>query len=67
MIKKLNEKELGHSFFYSLKINDFQHAYYVLQLGASVNTSYFIAKDELIYTISPHSLTQIFLSVKLHR
>jgi hypothetical protein len=45
MIKNLNEKELGHAFFYSLKFNDFEHAFYLIKLGASVNTSYFINQD----------------------
>jgi len=45
MIKSLNEKELGHAFFYSLKINDFEHAYYLLKLGAPINTSYFISQN----------------------
>lgn len=52
MIKNLSEKELGHAFFYALKFNDFEHAYYLLKLGAPVNTSYFISQDTLIYTIS---------------
>lgn len=52
MIKNLSEKELGHAFFYSLKINDLEHAYYLLKLGAPINTSYFINRDELVYTIS---------------
>lgn len=45
MIKNLSEKELGHAFFYSLKMGDFEHAYYLLKLGAPVNTSYFISQD----------------------
>jgi hypothetical protein len=45
MIKKLNERELGHALFYALKINDYEHALYIIKLGASVHTSYFVARD----------------------
>lgn len=52
MIKNLTEKELGHAFFYSLKASDYHHALNLLRIGAPVNTSYFIAQSELVYTIS---------------
>lgn len=65
MIKNLSEKELGHSFFFSIKISDFEHALYLLQLGVSTNTSYFVGQDQLVYTISNFSLTKILLSLEL--
>lgn len=52
MIKNLTEKELGHAFFYSLKVEDYHNAYQLLRIGAPVKTSYFIAQDQLVYTIS---------------
>ena len=33
-------------------MKDYQHALYLLKLGASSNTSFFYAQDQLLYTIS---------------
>jgi hypothetical protein len=48
----LNEKELAHALFYSIKKNDFEHALYLLSLDAPVNTSFFIDQENLVYTTS---------------
>ena len=40
MIKNLNEKEFSHAFFYSMKMRDYDHALYLLKLGATSNTSF---------------------------
>lgn len=52
MIKNLNEKEFSHAFFYSMKMRDYDHALYLLKLGATSNTSFFYAQNQLLYTIS---------------
>lgn len=52
MIKNLSEKELNHAFFFSMKMKDFEHALYLLRLGASTNSSFFFAQDQLLYTTS---------------
>ena len=52
MIKNLSEKEFNHAFFFSMKMKDYQHALYLLKLGASSTTSFFYAQDQLLYTIS---------------
>lgn len=67
MIKNLSEKELGHAFFYALKTNDIEHAYYLIKIGAPVNTSYFISQDQLVYTISTNPLIKIWLFLRLQR
>lgn len=60
MIKTLSEKELGHAFFYSLKMGDFEHAHYLLRIGAPVNTSYFYSQGDLVYTISTIAFIKIW-------
>lgn len=55
MIKNLSEKDLAQAFFYALKVNDFEHAFSMLKIGAPVNTSFFITQDQIIYTISKNS------------
>jgi len=55
MIKNLSEKDLAQAFFYALKVNDFEHAFNMLKIGAPVNTSFFITQDQIIYTISKNS------------
>jgi hypothetical protein len=52
MQQTLTENQLGHALFYSLKINDFDHAEYLLTIDAPVNTSFFIEQDVLMYTTS---------------
>ena len=56
MIKNLTEKELGHAFFYSVKIGDFEHSLTLLKIGAPINTSYFIEQGVLVYTISNRNI-----------
>jgi hypothetical protein len=51
-MQTLTENQLGHALFYSIKINDFDHAEYLLSIDAPVNTSYFIEQDLLMYTTS---------------
>lgn len=64
MIKNLNEKDLAHAYFYALKVNDFEHALYMLKIGAPVNTSFFISQNQLVYTISKVNITKILQCLK---
>ena len=38
--------------FFAIKVDDFDHAAFLLRLSAPVNTSYFIEQDRLAYTTS---------------
>ena len=52
MKKSLNDKELGHALFFAIKMNDFDHATFLLKLGAPVNTAFFIEQEKVAYTTS---------------
>ena len=55
----LNEKELSHALFYSLKRGDLDHAQYLLSIDAPTNTSYFLTQNQIVYTQSTSLHTQI--------
>lgn len=48
----LNEKELSHALFYSLKKGDLDHAQYLLSIDAPTHTSYFLNQNQIVYTQS---------------
>lgn len=48
----LDEKDLGHALFYSLKLCDLDHTQYLLSLEAPLHTSFFISQDKIAYTQS---------------
>lgn len=51
----LDEKDLGHALFYSLKKCDLDHVQYLLSIEAPIHTSYFLTQDKIAYTQSKNS------------